>query len=159
PAPTVTAQPMSGQELRGLRAMVTGSSSGIGRAIAMEFAAAGADILIHARHSQEAANAVAANVTSRGVRSKVPIADLADPAACELLVRSAWESWGGIEVWVNNAGADTLTGEAARWPFEQKLATLLDVDVRGTILLSRAAGQRMKSAGGGVLLNMGWDQA
>ena len=37
-------------------------------------------------------------------------------------MRSAWELWDGIDVWVNNAGADTLTGEAARWPNERKLA-------------------------------------
>ncbi len=62
-------------------------------------------------------------------------------------------------VCVNNAGADTLTGEAARWPFERKLEELLAVDVTATMLLSRALGQRMKESGGGVVLNMGWDQA
>jgi 3-oxoacyl-[acyl-carrier protein] reductase len=67
--------------------------------------------------------------------------------------------WGGVDVWVNNAGADTLTGAAARWPFESKLEELLAVDVRATLLLSRAAGLRMKEAGGGTILNMGWDQA
>src|SRR5207248_205661 len=45
------------------------------------------------------------------------------------------------------------------WAFERKLAALWDVDVRATLLLSRDAGARMKSAGGGVILNMGWDQA
>src|SRR5205085_666195 len=58
-----------------------------------------------------------------------------------------------------NAGADTLTGAAARWPFERKLQALLAVDVTATILLARDAGARMKAAGGGVIVNVGWDQA
>lgn len=148
-----------GQELHGLRTLVTGSSSGIGRAIALEFASAGADVIVHAGRSRTAAEAVVHEVLIHGNRSHLLMSDLSDTAAFEPLVRSAWDLWGGIDVWVNNAGADTLTGEAARWPFERKLAVLLDVDVRATMLLSRSIGQRMKSAGGGVILNMGWDQA
>ena len=56
-------------------------------------------------------------------------------------------------------GADTLTGEAAKWTFDQKLDALLAVDVRATLRLSRELGRRMKGAGGGVILTMGWDQA
>jgi 2-amino-4-hydroxy-6-hydroxymethyldihydropteridine diphosphokinase len=147
------------RELHGLRALVTGSSSGIGRAIALALAAAGADVLVHGRRSHQSADAVAAEAASRGVRSDVLMADIADPAACENLIASAWDVWGGLDAVVNNAGADTLTGEAARWPFERKLAALLDVDVRGTMLLSRGFGRRMKEAGAGVILTVGWDQA
>jgi 3-oxoacyl-[acyl-carrier protein] reductase len=75
------------------------------------------------------------------------------------LVETAWNEWAGLDIWINNAGADTLTGEAARWPFEWKLSELLAVDVTATLLLSRDVGQRMKAGAGGVLLNMGWDQA
>ena len=71
----------------------------------------------------------------------------------------AWEESGGLDIWVNNAGADTLTGEAAGWSFARKLEELLAVDVKATLLLSRAVGQRMKGRGRGVVLNMGWDQA
>src|SRR5262249_28061625 len=78
---------------------------------------------------------------------------------CRTFVASAWEMWNGIDIWVNNAGADTLTGDAASWPFERKLAELLAVDVVGTMLLSRNAGQRMQSQGSGGILNVGWDQA
>ena len=73
--------------------------------------------------------------------------------------RRVWNVWGGIEVWVNNAGADTLTGEAGRWPFERKLRELLAVDVTATMLLSREVGARMKARGEGIILNIGWDQA
>jgi len=56
-------------------------------------------------------------------------------------------------------GADTLTGEAAKWPFERKLQELWAVDVRATMVLSRLSGARMKSQGRGVIVTMGWDQA
>jgi 2-amino-4-hydroxy-6-hydroxymethyldihydropteridine diphosphokinase len=147
------------RELAGLRAVVTGSSSGIGRAIALAFAEAGADVVIHARRSLTAAEEVAATVTQLGVRAEVLPADLRDPQRCGSFVTSAWELWDGLDIWVNNAGADTLTGEAAHWPFETKLAELLSTDVLGTVLLSRDVGQRMKTQGSGVILNMGWDQA
>jgi NAD(P)-dependent dehydrogenase (short-subunit alcohol dehydrogenase family) len=151
-------RPPSGRELLGKRALVTGSTSGIGKAIALELAAAGADVLVHGRTEQTAIT-VAAEVRRRGGRSAPLLADLREPDACRRLVEEAWAVWGGLEIWVNNAGVDTLTGAAARWPFERKLEELLAVDVRATMLLGRAAGRRMKQAGGGVLLNMGWDQA
>lgn len=153
------AVPRAGRELAGLRAMVTGSTSGIGRAIALELAAAGADVLVHGRRSLEAAQSVARRVEEQGVRGGSFLADLSRPEHCRELVQGAWGRWGGLDVWINNAGADTLTGEAATWPFERKLQALLAVDVTATAVLSREVGRRMKEAGAGVLLNMGWDQA
>jgi 3-oxoacyl-[acyl-carrier protein] reductase len=69
----------------------------------------------------------------------------------------AW-NWRAVDIWINNAGADVLTGEAANWSFEEKLAALWQVDVVATLRLSREVGQRMKQRGTGVLVNMGWDQ-
>ena len=57
------------------------------------------------------------------------------------------------------AGADMLTGEPAGWPFERKLAELLQVDVTATMLLARALGRQMKEQGRGVVITCGWDQA
>jgi 2-amino-4-hydroxy-6-hydroxymethyldihydropteridine diphosphokinase len=148
-----------GRELAGLRALVTGSTSGIGRAIALELAAGGADVVVHGRRSGQAAEAVAEQVRQSGVRADVLMADLRDPAECRRLAEAGWAAWGGLEVWVNNAGADTLTGDVARWPFERKLEELLAVDVTATVHLSREVGRRMREAGGGVIVNMGWDQA
>ncbi len=153
------AGPGPGRELAGLRALVTGSTSGIGRAIALELAAGGADVIVHGRRSQAAAEAVAAEIRCRGVQGQILMADLADAAQLPPLVGDAWAVWGGLDIWVNNAGADTLTGEAAHWPFERKLRSLLEVDVMATLLLARTVGQRMKAGRGGVILNMGWDQA
>lgn len=148
-----------GRELAGCRAVVTGSTSGIGRAIALELAAAGADVIVHGRRSRSAAEETAERVRLADVRSAVFLADLSDAEACRRLVEETWACWGGLDIWINNAGADTLTGEAARWSFERKLQELLAVDVTATMLLARDVGRRMRQAGGGVILNVGWDQA
>jgi 2-amino-4-hydroxy-6-hydroxymethyldihydropteridine diphosphokinase len=152
------AEPSACRELLGRRAVVTGSSSGIGRAIALELAAAGSDVIVHGRRAV-AAEEVARLTEAHGVRARVLLADLTDAAACRRLADEAWRAWDGVDIWVNNAGADTLTGAAAHWPFERKLAELLAVDVTATILLARDVGQRMKECSGGVILNIGWDQA
>jgi 2-amino-4-hydroxy-6-hydroxymethyldihydropteridine diphosphokinase len=149
----------AGRELTGLRAVVTGSTSGIGRAVALALAAGGADVIVHGRRSRESAETAAAAVGAHGVRAAALLADLREEDECRRLVDAAWQTWGGVEVWVNNAGADMLTGEAARWPFERKLRELLAVDVTATMLLGREVGARMKGRGEGAILNVGWDQA
>lgn len=127
--------------------------------MALEFAAAGADVVVHCRRSAAAAEEVAQAIRGLGRRSLVLTADLSHEPSLEGFAQAAWDAWGGVDVWVNNAGADLLTGEDARLPYERKLARLLEVDVRGTILLSRSIGARMRAAGGGTILNIGWDQA
>jgi 3-oxoacyl-[acyl-carrier protein] reductase len=146
------------QSLAGQAAVVTGSSSGIGRAIAVELARAGADVLVHARANQAGASEVAESIRSLGRQATVVLADLSDPAEQDRLTTAAW-SWRGVDVWINNAGADVLTGAAADLAFEEKLAALWQVDVAATLRLSRAMGERMRKHGRGVILNMGWDQA
>jgi 3-oxoacyl-[acyl-carrier protein] reductase len=90
--------------------------------------------------------------------AQVVQADLATREACEALVAQARERLGGLDVWVNNAGADVLTGEAAGWDWERKLDLLLAVDLKGTIACSLAAGAAMREQpGGGVIVNMSWD--
>jgi 3-oxoacyl-[acyl-carrier protein] reductase len=145
--------------LSGQTAVVTGASSGIGRAIALELARGGAAVLIHAGHRFEAAQAVAEEVVGDGGRARPLLADLADAERHERLVDEAWAWRNGIDVWINNAGADVLTGDAAAWPFDRKLEILWRVDVVSTVRLARLAGARMRAAGGGVILNMGWDGA
>jgi 3-oxoacyl-[acyl-carrier protein] reductase len=125
---------------------VTGASSGIGRAIAEAYVAAGAEVLITHRDSAERAREVAgATVLQK---------DLATRDACDRLVAEAREALGRIDVWVNNAGADVLTGEAADWEWERKLDLLLAVDLKGTIACSYAVADVMR---GGAIINMSWD--
>src|SRR5206468_12553954 len=75
------------------------------------------------------------------------------------LVDEAWDLWGGLDAWLQVAGADTLTGPAAREGFDAKLDRLLAVDVVATLRLCRAVGRRMKERGAGSIVTMGWDQA
>jgi len=127
---------------------VTGASSGIGRAIAEAFLAEGAAVLITHRDSVERAHEVAGAIVRQ--------ADVATREACEHLVGEAREELGRIDVWVNNAGADVLTGEAADWEWERKLDLLLAVDLKGTIACSYAVADVMRERGGAII-NMSWD--
>ena len=146
------------RELQGQTALVTGSTSGIGRAIALELAAAGARVIIHGRRS-EAADDVAAEIEENGGKAHVLLGNLVQLEECRRLVDTAWEEWGPLDIWVNNAGADVLTGEAADWPFAHRLRELLEIDVMAAVLMARDVGRRMKERGAGVLVNMGWDKA
>jgi 3-oxoacyl-[acyl-carrier protein] reductase len=140
--------------LAGLRAVVTGASSGIGRAIAMAFAAAGARVGIGFWRSSEAARALA---TELGPVHPLLQADLSTPDGCASIVRQALAALESVDVWVNNAGADVLTGDPARWPAERKLEALLELDLKATIRCSRLIAAQMRS--GGCILNLGWDHA
>jgi 3-oxoacyl-[acyl-carrier protein] reductase len=146
-------------ELSGLSAVVTGSSSGIGRAMALELASAGADVLVHARRSRDRAEAVASEIRAFGREACVVLADLADPRGQDQLAHEAWAWHDRVDIWINNAGVDVLTGDAAGWSFEQKLEALWQVDVIATLRLSRRIGRLMKERGQGTILNIGWDQA
>jgi 3-oxoacyl-[acyl-carrier protein] reductase len=145
--------------LAGRVAVVTGSSSGIGRAIALELAAAGAACLVHARESRDAAEAVAREIRAAGGDAMFALADISVPDERGEFVDQVWNWRGAVDIWVNNAGADVLTGEASGWTFERKLERLWEVDVLGTVALSRKVGRRMRAEGGGTIINIGWDQA
>ena len=115
-------------------------------------------MLVTYRSSEAAARAVADRIVAGGGRALLVQADLGTRAACEALVAEARERLGGLDVWVNNAGADVLTTDAADWDWERKLDLLLAVDLKGTIACSYAAGAVMgEQAGGGTILNMSWD--
>jgi 3-oxoacyl-[acyl-carrier protein] reductase len=144
--------------LAGLHAVVTGASSGIGRAIAETFAVEGAAVLLTHRASPERAREVADAIQARGGRAPVAQADLATRDACERVVDEAREQLGRLDIWVNNAGVDVLTGDAAEWEWERKLDALLAVDLKGTIACSYAVGDVMRrQEGGGTIVNMSWD--
>jgi 3-oxoacyl-[acyl-carrier protein] reductase len=150
--------PANNKSLTGQTAVVTGSSSGIGRAIALEFARSGADVLVHAKSNRADADDTAAEILNLNRHATVVMADLSDMKAQDDFVRAAW-TWRPIDIWVNNAGTDVLTGDAADWSFEEKLDALWRVDVVATLRLSRAVGHLMKERERGVIINMGWDQA
>jgi 3-oxoacyl-[acyl-carrier protein] reductase len=151
--------PASGElSLAGKVVLVTGASTGIGRAIALACAEAGADIAVTYRTSHQGAEDVAARIRALGRRAETLRADAAVPREVEQLGRRAREALGAVNVWINNAGADVLTGAAAKLTWTEKLDRLLSVDLRGTVLASWAAVELMRAQDtGGVILNMAWD--
>ena len=149
-------------DLAGMTAVVTGSSAGIGKAIAENLASKGAAVLIHGNTRRTEAENTADTIRRSGGESTAVMADLSVPSQADDLVARAWDWHNGVDLWVNCAGADVLTGPTADWPFEKKLQLLWDVDVVATIRLSRDIGQRMQRQAAHPrysILNIGWDQA
>jgi 3-oxoacyl-[acyl-carrier protein] reductase len=145
--------------LTGLVAIVTGASGGIGRAVALELARQGAAVGVHRFANRDAAASLVREIRSGGEASVEFLADLSVQGARQSFAEAAWNWKSRIDVLVNLAGADVLTGDAAAWSFDKKLETLWNVDCLATIQLSRTIGQHMKQRGSGVILNIGWDQA
>lgn len=149
--------------LIGKKAVVTGSTTGIGRAIALELARQGADVSIHGRAESDNSLAILRELKQLGRHAYAFFQDFGDSFDQDQWVDEIWNQLNGVDIWINNAGADVLTGEAAEWDLKKKLWHLFQVDVESTLLLSRAVGQRMKaqtdSKGANCILNIGWDQA
>src|SRR6266568_2099931 len=144
--------------LAGKVVLVTGGSRGIGRAIALACATAGADVALTYRTGQREADDVAAAVRALGRRAAVLPADVTRPEEVARLAAGARSAFGRVDVWINNAGADVLTGRTATRSRLEKLDLLLAVDLRGTMLASWAAVELMQQQpDGGVILNMSWD--
>jgi 3-oxoacyl-[acyl-carrier protein] reductase len=114
-------------------------------------------VAITYRKNQEGADSTAQEIQSIGRRVEVIRADISRGEEVEALVGRLKATFGIVDVWINNAGADILTGEAGRMPRLKKLDLVLSVDLRGTIIASWAAVDLMRAQGGGVIINMAWD--
>ena len=139
--------------------VVTGASSGIGRAIALAFAGEGARVVVNYNRSAERAEGVVREIEGLSGQAIAVQADIAEPDAVAGLIETAGAEFGRIDIWVNNAGADILTGSGARLTDRQKLTLLTDVDLKGTIQCCWAVADVMQRQGSGVIINMSWDQA
>jgi 3-oxoacyl-[acyl-carrier protein] reductase len=137
--------------------LVTGASSGIGRAIALRCAGAGADLAITYRKNQDGAEATAREIRKLGRRAEVVRTDISRSDEIEALVGRLRQAFERVDVWINNAGADILTGESKRLSRLQKLDLALAVDLRGTVMASWAAVDLMRAQGGGAIINLAWD--
>ena len=143
--------------LHGKVAVVTGGSSGIGQAIAIACAQAGADLVVSYQHNRTGAEETVRRIGEAGRTAYSVQIDISREAEVERLATTVRERFGRADVWINNAGADILTGRGARLSPLEKLDLLLAVDVRGTVLASWAAVRLMRAGAGGVILNMSWD--
>jgi 3-oxoacyl-[acyl-carrier protein] reductase len=143
--------------LHGKVAVVTGGSSGIGQAIAIACAEAGADLVVSYQHNRSGAEETVRRIVGAGRTAHSVQIDISREAEVERLAGAVRERFGRADVWINNAGADILTGRGAKLSPLEKLDLLLAVDVRGTVLASWAAVRLMRAGVGGVILNMSWD--
>jgi 3-oxoacyl-[acyl-carrier protein] reductase len=137
--------------------LVTGASSGIGRAIALRCARAGADLAITYRKNQAGAEATAREIRALGRPVEIVRTDVSRSEDVDLLVDQLRSALGRVDVWINNAGADILTGQGGRLSKLEKLDLVLSVDLRGTVLASWAAVDLMRGRGGGTIINVSWD--
>ena len=144
--------------LAGRAVLVTGASSGIGRAIALAVARAGADVALTYRTNEDGARDVAREIRTLGRRAAVIRLDVTDAVSLRAVGPAAHNALGRLDVWVNNAGADILTWSGASLSDVEKLDLLLAVDLRGTILASWHAAELLGAQDeGGVIINMSWD--
>jgi 3-oxoacyl-[acyl-carrier protein] reductase len=142
--------------LDGKVVLVTGASSGIGRAIALGCAREGADLALTYRANADGAEQTARDIRALGRRAEVVRADISREDDVTALGRAVAERFGRVDGWINNAGADILTGAGTKLSRLEKLDRVLAVDLRGTILASWAAAEVMGPRGGAIV-NMSWD--
>jgi 2-dehydro-3-deoxy-D-gluconate 5-dehydrogenase len=137
-------------DLAGQVALVTGSSTGIGRAIALELGRVGADVVCHGK--DDTGSAVVGELTGMGRRAFGIRADLAEHAAQDELVRRTVAEFGRLDILINNAGM--IRRAPAVDYSDDDWQALLDVNLTAVFRLSRAAGRQMLAQGRGSIVNI-----
>lgn len=137
--------------LAGKVAVVTGSTSGIGRAVAERFAQEGAAVVVNSVRSVDAGMTLAESLPD----AIYVQADVSQDAACQSLVQAAVERWGRLDIVVNNAGAAAMLSHRALDEHTDEVwRQMLDVNLMGPWYLSRAAVGPLRDAGGGSIVNI-----
>ncbi|WP_322767455.1 SDR family NAD(P)-dependent oxidoreductase, partial [Frankia sp. Cr1] len=140
-------------DIRGKVVVLTGASYGLGEVMALALADAGADLVLAAR-SGELLQAVADACTHKGVKATAVVADVSKEEDVARIVSRAIESYGRIDVLVNNAGISDLRGLPAENFDLETFRRIVDVDMVGAYLLARDAGRHMLAAGSGSIINI-----
>ncbi len=133
-------------------ALVTGSSRGLGRAMALELARKGHDIAVHYVRRAEPAEEVAKLARDAGVNAEVFSADIADSEACQTLIKEVSGAFGGLDILVNNAGI-TKDGLAMRMK-AQDWTDVIDTDLSSAFHLTKAALRGMVRGKWGRVVNI-----
>jgi len=133
-------------------ALVTGSSRGVGRAVALGLAKQGANVVVNYTSNENAADEVVEIIQSMGGKAIAVKADVAQKAEVENLVNSAIDTFGRLDILVNNAGftrpAMMIKMTADQWD------QVVDIHLKGAFLCSQAAGLHMKEQKSGKIINV-----
>ena len=142
-------------EFEGKKVLVTGSGRGFGQVLALAFAKAGADVVIHYNSSAAGAEETAEMVRGLGrnaVTAKGNIASLDDVKS---ITETSFNAFGHIDVLVNNVGDMALNQKSWREMDEKVVDHTLAVDIKGTMFMMHEVGSRMLDGDGGVIVNIG----
>ena len=137
--------------LKGKVAVVTGSSMGIGSAIARVFGIAGARVVVNSRDA-ERARLAAAELATLGIEALPLAADVSSALDIARLFEAVDEHWGPVDILVNNAGTNAI-GPSLELPLSDWQRTI-DLNLTGTFLCAQAAAARMVHRGKGVIINI-----
>ncbi|MBI3988107.1 MAG: enoyl-[acyl-carrier-protein] reductase FabL [candidate division NC10 bacterium] len=133
-------------------ALVTGGSRGIGRAIALKLAEAGANVLVNFYVNREAAEKTAAEIEAKGVRSHLLQADLRDPQQIKQMFEEVQRIFGGLDILINNAAsgvfrpAQEITAKHWDW--------MMNINARAFLLAAQEAAGLMRGRGGGKIVSI-----
>jgi 3-oxoacyl-[acyl-carrier protein] reductase len=144
---------MQTRELEGRVALVTGASRNIGRAIALALADAGASVVVNARAAADEARAVVKEIEAKGGKAVASLADVTDERAVNAMVRSTVDTFGGLDILVNNAAVRDVSPideiDYATW----KRITGIILD--GAFLTTKASLAPLRASGAGAIVNIG----
>ncbi len=139
--------------LDGRRALVTGASSGIGREVAVRFAAEGAAVACGGRDQSRTQDTVDRIVAAGGTAVAV-VGDVSQPEGAQAVVEAAADGLGGLDALVNNAGIDATEWKpVADWPVDE-FDDIIRTNLRGPFLVSKYAIPHLLEAGGGAIVHM-----
>ena len=141
------------EDIKGKVVLVTGSSTGIGAAVAKAFGANGATVVVHYNSSKSKADEVAAEIERSGGKATVMQGDVTDSAVCARLVDDTVSQFGRIDVLINNAG-----GIIKRIPIaemsDDMFSKVVQLNMRSALMCTKAAAAQMKKTGGGAIVNV-----
>lgn len=134
-------------------ALITGSGSGMGRGIAARFAEAGASVMLHYHTSADGARALASQIRARGGQAVSAAADVTSPESVTKLVQVTVETFGKLDILINNAGiyplAEVIEMSVKAWD------EVLDADLKSVFLCTQAAARQMIAQGSeGAIVNI-----
>jgi 2-deoxy-D-gluconate 3-dehydrogenase len=147
-SPTGRENPLS---LKGRTALITGAGRGIGRAIALAYADAGADLILCSRTTREV-EALADEARARGIKAEARCLDVSSTEQCRAVASDAIAQAGRIDVLVNNAG--TAIRKLAPEITEADWDVIFGTNLKGPFFLTQAIGQHMVARGGGCIINI-----